>query len=140
MKDNPFRYGALALDESFTNRERELAELRRDILNGQDVVLFGRRRFGKSSLILRVSTALVERKVLVAYCDLMTTPTKERFAEKLAKTIHEDVASVLFRARERALSVFQGLRVTPRVTIDPNDGSLGFGFDVGNRPADIDAT
>src|SRR5439155_17573778 len=89
---------------------------------------------------LRVSTALVERKVLVAYCDLMTTPTKERFAEKLAKTIHEDVASVLFRARERALSVFQGLRVTPRVTIDPNDGSLGFGFDVGNRPADIDAT
>ena len=56
MKDNPFRYGALALDESFTNRERELAELRRDIINGQDVVLFGRRRFGKSSLILRVST------------------------------------------------------------------------------------
>jgi uncharacterized protein len=140
VADNPFRYGALALDEAFTDRARELAELRRDVLNGQDVVVFGRRRFGKSSLIWRVSGELIERKVLVAYCDLMTTPTKERFAEKLAKTIHEDVASVLFRVRERALAVFQGLRVTPRITIDPNDGSLSFAFDVGHRSADIDAT
>jgi hypothetical protein len=140
MQDNPFRFGALALDEAFTNREREIAELRRDILNGQDVVVLGRRRFGKSSLIWRVASELVERKVLVAYCDLMTTPTKERFAEKLAKTIHEDVASVLFRARERTLAVFQGLRVTPRITVDPSDGSLSFGFDVGSRPADLDAT
>jgi hypothetical protein len=140
VQDNPFRYGALALDDAFTNRDREIAELRRDVLNGQDVVVFGRRRFGKSSLIWRVSAELVERKVLVAYCDLMTTPTKERFAEKLAKTIHEDVASVLFRVRERALGVFQGLRVTPRITIDPADGSLSFSFDVGSRPADLDAT
>jgi hypothetical protein len=140
VHDNPFRYGALALDEAFTNRERELTELRRDVLNGQDVVVFGPRRFGKSSLIWRVSAGLVERKVLVAYCDLMTAPTKERFAEKLAKTIHEDVASVLFRVRERALAVFQGLRVSPRITIDPIDGNLSFSFDVGSRPADIDAT
>jgi uncharacterized protein len=140
VAENPFRYGALALDEAFTDRVRELEVLRRDMLNGQDVVVFGRRRFGKSSLIWRVSAELMERKVLVAYCDLMTTPTKERFAEKLAKTIHEDVASVLFRARERALAVFQGLRVTPRITIDPIDGSLSFSFDIGQRPADIDAT
>jgi uncharacterized protein len=140
MPDNPFRYGALALDEAFTDRARELAELRRDVLNGQDVVVFGRRRFGKSSLIWRVSADLLRRKVLVAYCDLMTTPTKERFAEKLAKTVHEDIASLLFRARERALAVFQGLRVTPRITVDPHDGSLSFSFDVGQRPADLDAT
>jgi uncharacterized protein len=140
MQDNPFRFGALALDEAFTDREREIVELRRDVLNGQDVVVFGRRRFGKSSLIWRVSAEVVERKVLVAYCDLMTTPTKERFAEKLAKTIHEDIASVLFRVRERALAIFQGLRVTPRISVDPNDGSLSFGFDVGSSPADLDAT
>jgi hypothetical protein len=140
VHDNPFRYGALALDEAFTDREREIKELRRDILNGQDVVVLGPRRFGKSSLVLRVAAELVPRKVLVAYCDLMTTPTKERFAEKLAKTIHEDVASRLFRARDRALSVFRGLRVAPRVTLEPADGSVGFSFDVTHRTADIDAT
>ena len=37
---NPFRYGALAFDEAFTDRERELRELKSDIRNGQDVVVF----------------------------------------------------------------------------------------------------
>lgn len=50
---NPFRYGALALDEAFTDRERETAELKADALNGQDVVLFAPRRYGKSSLVWR---------------------------------------------------------------------------------------
>ena len=58
---NPFRYGALALDDAFTDRERETAELKADALNGQDVVLFAPRRYGKSSLIWRVSQELIER-------------------------------------------------------------------------------
>src|SRR5919197_5852633 len=140
MDTNPVRFGALALDDAFTDRRQELDQLRSDILNGQDVVIVGRRRFGKSSLVLRVVADLRKRRVLVAYCDLSTTPTKERFAEKLAKAIHDDVASPLFRARERTLSVSRGLRVTPRITIDPHDGSVSFGFDVGHAPADVDAT
>jgi hypothetical protein len=140
MDTNPFRFGALALDQAFTDRQRELKQLRSDIVNGQDVVIVGRRRFGKSSLVLRVTQEVRAQRVLVAYCDLSTTPTKERFAEKLAKTIHDDVASPLFRARERALAIFRGLRVSPRITIDAQDGSVSFGFDVGHAPADVDAT
>src|ERR671934_1810662 len=140
MATNPFRFGALALDEAFTDRVQEVRQLRADIINGQDVVIVGRRRFGKSSLVLRVTQEVRARRVLIAYCDLSTTPTKERFAEKLAKAIHDDVASPLFRARERTLSVFRELRVTPRITIDPHEGSVSFGFDVGHAPADVDAT
>jgi hypothetical protein len=136
---NPFRYGALALDEAFTDRERELAELRSDIRNGQDVVIFAPRRYGKSSLVWRVSQELIDEGMLVARVNLMTAPTKEKLAEKLAETIHEDVASPLFRARER-LRVFAGLRITPVVTVDPNTGRLGFTFDAGRQPQDVDAT
>src|SRR6266498_4456775 len=107
---NPFRYGSLALDDAFTDREDELAELESDIRNGQDVVLFAPRRYGKSSLVWRAAQNLTQAEVLVAQVDLMTTPTKEKLAEKLAKTIHEDVASALFRARER-LRIFTGLRI-----------------------------
>ena len=82
------------------------------MLNGQDVVIFAPRRYGKSSLAWRVAQDLVRRKVLVAQVDLMTTPTKEKLAEKLAKAIHENVASALFRARER-LQVFRGLAGRP---------------------------
>jgi hypothetical protein len=136
---NPFRYGALALDDAFTNRETELRELRSDVLNGQDVVVFAPRRYGKSSLVWRVSQELIGDGVLVAHVNLMTTPTKEKLAGKLAESIHEDIASPLFRARER-LRVFRGLRITPVVTVDPNTGKLGFSFDAGWRAEDVDAT
>jgi hypothetical protein len=136
---NPFRYGALALDEAFTDRETELAELVADIRNGQDVVLFAPRRYGKSSLVWRVAQQLVPRRALVAQVNLMTTPTKTRLAERLAHAIHEDVASPLIRAKER-LRVFQGLRIRPTVTVDPDNGSLSFSFDAAAAPEDIDAS
>ena len=136
---NPFRYGALALDDAFTDREAEVAELLSDVLNGQDVVVFAPRRYGKSSLVWRVSEHAIARDVLVAHVNLMTTPTTERLAEKLAETIHDDLASTLFRARER-LRVFSGLRITPIVTVDPTTGKLGFSFDAGRQPQDLDAT
>jgi hypothetical protein len=136
---NPFRYGALALDDAFTDREQETAELKADALNGQDVVLFAPRRYGKSSLLWRVSQELIGEGALVAHVNLMTTPTATQLAEKLARTIHEDIASPLFRAKER-LRIFQGLRIRPTVTVDPQDGSLSFSFDAGGRREDITAT
>src|ERR1035437_4356925 len=72
--NNPFRFGALALDEDFADRKAELVELKADALAGQDVVVFAPGRFGKSSLVWRVSQELLEKKALVAYVDLMTTP------------------------------------------------------------------
>lgn len=137
MTENPFRFGALALDDAFTDREEELKELRRDLTNGQDVVLFAPRRYGKSSLMWRLAQQLIrQKKTLVAQVDLMTTPTREKLAAKLAKTIHDDLATPLFKAKER-LRVFQGLRVRPTVTVDPDDGSLTFGFSADAAPTDI---
>src|SRR3954469_6578748 len=110
-----------------------MRELKRDAVNGQDVVVFAPRRYGKSSLVWRVAQELVAEKVLVAQIDLMTTPTKEKLAAKLAKAIHDEIASPLFKARDR-LQVFAGLRITPTVTVDPVDGSLGFSFTAGREP------
>jgi hypothetical protein len=139
MDTNPFRFGALALDEAFTDRKAEIAELKADMRNGQDVVVFAPRRYGKSSLVWRASQELERDKVLVASVDLMTTPTPAKLAEKLARAIHDDIASPLLRAKER-LRVFSDLRVNPSVTLDPESGAVGFRFDVTERAEDLDAT
>jgi uncharacterized protein len=136
---NPFRYGALALDEAFTDREAEISELKADVRNGQDVVIFAPRRFGKTSLVWRASQELIADRTLVAQVDLMTAPTPATFAEKLARTIHDDVASPLLRAKER-LRVFGDLKVTPSISVDPQTGGVSFSFDVGERREDIHAT
>ena len=118
---NPFQFGALALDEAFTDREAEIAELRADVRNGQDVVVFAPRRYGKSSLVWRAAQELARDKVLVASVDLMTTPTPAKLAEKLARAIHDDIASPLLRARER-LRIFGDLKVSPTITVDAEHG------------------
>lgn len=137
---NPFSFGGLALDEAFADRRHELQELEFDVMNGQDVVIFAPRRYGKSSLVWRTMQRLGSKGVLVAYVNLMTTPTKERLAEKLAAAIYESIASPLERAREAALSPFRGLRINPSVTVSPADGSYAFSFGIGHASADVDAT
>jgi hypothetical protein len=139
-RQNPFRFGDLALDDAFTDRETELGELTADVLNGQNVVIFAPRRYGKSSLVRRATQQLLSRRVLVAQVDLMTATTKEQLAAKLAHAIYAEIATPLFRARERATEIFRGLRVAPVMTVDPNDGSLGFTFRTGHASEDVDAT
>ena len=122
---NPFNFGDLALDEGFTDRESELRELEADIRNGQNVVVFAPRRYGKTSLVWRATQELARRdEVLVAQVDLMRTATKEQLAAKLAQALYEQVATPLDRARDRAAEVFRGLRIRPVLTMEPDTGWL----------------
>ena len=137
---NPFTFGALALDRSFANREPEIRELVGDMQNGQDVLLYAPRRYGKSSLVLRAAQRAIRKGILVGYCDLMRTPTKERFAAALAKTIYSDLETAAGQAIERATRLFRGLRITPTMEVDPIDGSLRFVFHAGRQRAAVDDT
>ena len=137
---NPFRYGDLALDDAFTDRVDELEELKSDVRNGQNVVIFAPRRYGKSSLLWRAVQELMrDDDVLVAQVDLMKTATKEKLAERLATSIYDNIATTLFKVRETAVGVFRGLRIAPGMTID-TDGSISFSFQASHQPEDIDAT
>src|ERR1044072_6345616 len=139
---NPFRFGDRALDEACTDREGEVAELAADMRNGQNVVVFAPRRYGKTSLVLRAAEHAIAEEVLVGYCDLMKTPTKERFAAALAKTIHEALASPVGNLVERATTLFRGLRLKPSIEVDASPGGLTFVFDAARRrrSGDIDDT
>ena len=137
---NPFYFGDLALDEAFTDRRDELKALKNDMLNGQNVALIAPRRYGKSSLVRRATQELLGKGVLVVEVDLMKAPTKERFASHLARAIHADLASPIFKAKEAALKLFDSLRVKPSITYSPSDGSYSFSFAVTHVEEDIDAT
>jgi hypothetical protein len=135
---NPFKYGPIALDDSFTDRASEVAELSADALNGQDVVIFAPRRYGKTSLVHRVAQQLTRRRALVAEVNLWFTPTKEKLASRLAREI-ADILGLAGKAKEVARA-FSGLRIVPTITIDPNDGSFSFSFAAGHTAQDVDDT
>ena len=138
-KTNPFTYGTLALDAAFTDREEELHDVLRDMQNGQDVLVYAPRRYGKSSLVFRAAQKAVRAGALVASVDLMRTPTKEQFAAALARAIHEDLSSPAERTAEAAARLFRGLRVQPTIEV-ASDGTLRFGFLPTRRHEQIDAT
>jgi hypothetical protein len=138
---SPFSFGALALGESFTDRSAELKELRADMRNGQDVLLYAPRRYGKSSLVLKAAaeSARID-KVLVGYVDLMKTPNKEKLAAALAKTIYDDLDNSAEAFEQKTTRLFSGLRLRPTMALDPADGSLQFSFRASRRQEDIDDT
>jgi hypothetical protein len=137
MEANPFKYGPNAHDDSYTDRDAEINELATDALNGQDVVVFAPRRFGKTSLVHRAAQRLTTERVLVAEVDLWVTPTKEKLAARLAREI-ADILGISGRAKEIA-RVFGSLRIRPIVTVE-DDGSFGFSFAAGHSAADVDDT
>lgn len=140
LPPNPFLFGTLALGESFADRKDETAELASDMRNGQDVVIFAPRRYGKSSLVSAAARSLEKEGVLVAEVDLMTTPTKERLAGALAASIYAHIASPLERAWEKAAAPFRSLRLQPAISLDADTGAVGFTFAAAREPADVDAT
>lgn len=52
--NNPFRYG-IAVDEPyFIDREQEIKEFSRWLKSGQSLVVYSPRRYGKTSLIIKI--------------------------------------------------------------------------------------
>jgi hypothetical protein len=137
---NPFRFGALALGTAFTDRESELRELLSELRNGQDVLVYAPRRYGKSSLVLRAARRAKREGALVGYVDLLKVTSKERLAAALARTIYRDLDTAAGRAHERAAELFRGLRIVPTMEVDAQDGSLSFSFRATRRRTDIDDT
>jgi uncharacterized protein len=114
---NPFRYGAVARGEYFTDREHELRSLLADVRGGQDVVVFSPRRLGKTSLVLRAVEELRAEGMLVAYLDLLGSPSKPELADDLGQAFYDGLLSPLERALDRVRAFFENLVVSPRITV-----------------------
>jgi hypothetical protein len=86
MKNSPFIYGSTVSKNSFTNREKEISKLTTNLLGGINTMIISPRRWGKSSLVERVtdSIRMDHPEIKVALIDLFTVNGEEEFLEKFA--------------------------------------------------------
>lgn len=136
MQRNPFRTEALEPDSPFCNRTQELAELTRDACNGMNVVLFGPRRFGKTSLVRRVQDRLHrEHGFCIIYCQFFKVfsvdDLVDRFARAIVAGLHAHT-SLLDKGR-RLLAHFPSFQV--KFGLKP-DGSTSIGVEAVQRKLD----
>lgn len=94
MKKNPFIYGDTVRGENFTDRESELAELYSDAISAQNVIIYSPRKYGKTSLIIRLMEKLKkEDKAFCVYVDCTRISSKIRLIDEYAKALARGLAS-----------------------------------------------
>jgi len=116
--DNPFSFSGVVKAQAFCNREQERSDLKRYIRGSQNVLMFSHRRYGKTSLILKVFDEIKDTTPI--YVDLYGSTTIEDFLAAVIKGISAVEAKInklvkLLRDKIRSL--------TFNWTIDPVTGS-----------------
>jgi hypothetical protein len=114
--ENPFKFGSVVTGSDFADRRQELAELSRELRDGQHIFLLSPRRFGKTSLIFALLDDLRRRGLLVAYIDVFRATTPVQLFELLASAAlraAESKPERLYRLATELLS-----RIRPQVGSD----------------------
>ena len=93
MKTNPFKYGGVVSDPYFIDRDEETKELTSSLQASQNVILYSPRRYGKTSLILKVASELKKQGVTVVYFDLFHANSQDRFLELYYQAVLKSVPS-----------------------------------------------
>ncbi len=82
---NPFRYGRVVFDKDFCPRPKLEKELKEYLSSFQSILVEGRKRIGKTSLIYQTVRHLAKRRLL--YIDILEIKTVDDFCRRLIKAI-----------------------------------------------------
>ena len=89
MNKNPFQFGKIVTNENFCNRIKEINDLSNYISDGYSVWLYSPRRFGKSSLLLKVFNKIRRSKTI--YFDLYNIQSIDDFSRKYSKILAKEL-------------------------------------------------
>ena len=121
--NNPFRYGCVVEDSFYCPRPLLEKQLAGFIRSGQNVVIHGERRMGKTSLVNAVVRGMRGWRML--YVDMLHVQTVGDVCRRIVSSVRnmERKASLF----EKALKLLPRLR--PVMKVDPSTGEFGFGLD-----------
>jgi hypothetical protein len=127
---NPFNYLQFATGDQFYDRREILEDLRSRFLAGSaSVVLYGPRRYGKSSLVAMLVDSLEKAGLPCVTLDVVKVPTIDLFLSAYATKVYRRLAPVRSGLRKLG-GFFKNLR--PKLDLSP-DGSTGFSFEPAGR-------
>lgn len=113
--ENPFNYLQLATGDQFYDRLELRRDLRSRFLSGQSsVVLYGPRRYGKSSLVAELVRDLEKAGIPCVTLDVMKVPSIDLFVSAYAAKVYRRLAPVRFEFRKLG-TFLKSLR--PKMTI-----------------------
>lgn len=129
--NSPFAFGRVAVGDTFVNRVDEKKRLALNFANKVNTILISPRRWGKSSLVKEVGTAMhkAHKQYRFAYIDLFSIRTEAEFYEAYAKAVIK-CSSNKFDEWVSNASLFLK-NVTPKISISADvQHEFDLSFDV----------
>ncbi|MFP4333119.1 MAG: AAA family ATPase [Campylobacterales bacterium] len=124
---NPFYFGNEVGGDDFCNRVKELDELKKDSMSGQNVLLYAPRRFGKTSLLKKLKKELdINQEYKFIYMDIFSISSVDEFIQKyfslIAKSFENDSS--------KAMELFKNiLKIRPNITMTLSpSGDISYGL------------
>lgn len=93
MMANPFRYGIVVDEPYFIDRKGEIRDFQQWLKSSQRLMVYSPRRFGKTSLILKVLKNLRQEGYHCVYLDFFKVHSRARFAELYYDAIIRSMSS-----------------------------------------------
>ncbi|MBM4351733.1 MAG: hypothetical protein FJ106_17800 [Deltaproteobacteria bacterium] len=125
---NPFTLG-IVQRKDFCNREAEIKDLLRHARNGNNVILFSPRRYGKSSLTRIVLELLEKEGFLTVYVDLFPISSEQDFISRFSSGILKGIGRGVDPRGlgDRIANLFK--RLIPSIEVKPEGYALSVKFD-----------
>lgn len=139
MTENPFVFGTIVSNESFTDRKNEIAELVKDLTGKTNLIIFSPRRYGKTSLIFQVMEKLRKKGVTCVYVDLYPATNKAKFANIIASAIAQTKVGKIDEVVQFIRDLIPPIRLTVRPEIMSEMNNSGIELELSKGKEDIDA-
>jgi len=116
---NPFPFDRINIGNCFYGREDSLEVIQKAVKYGNNLLIYSKRRTGKSALVTRFGE-LYEKQFHLIYVDLFDLTSKEDFAKHLLKSLANSIKLDIASTIKKFGALFKRVRV--EATIDPNTG------------------
>lgn len=117
--ENPFKFGTIVDKEHFTDRINEQEEVRKVLESKNHLILISPRRFGKTSLVEKV-TAAMDRPVISLDLQLITGIND--FASQILKRV------LKINKFEKIKRLIADFRIVPTIELNPMSGNMEISF------------
>ena len=132
---NPFKYGSRVSGGAFFDREKIMRDMLGVVDGGNNVVLYGPRRYGKSSLVGEVMSRLRAQGWVCSEVNMMDVASLEDFISQYARALYREASPAIGTLRQVA-NLFR--RVSPKIGID-EDGKPELKFEIASRKVGVAA-
>ena len=144
--ENPFIYGVATFGKWFTDREEDAKRLSANFIHGINTILISPRRWGKTSLVMKVSKQASDKNLKIVNLDVFSCRSGEDFYRTFANAVIRQTSNKWEEWSENARQFLSALTPTISIGSDPvNDFSISFSIskkstlneDVLNLPLNI---